>query len=123
MKRKITLLFLFLLIINWFINPLTVPNNKYLLYKDKKTEPSYFLHHKLYMQGGPYSEGFTVMRDWQRKYGCFDDRGKTVIPFQYDNMRRYNEGLCAVELNGKWGYINKQNEVVIPFIYDSGYLS
>ena len=28
------------------------------------------------------------------------------------------KGLANVELNNKWGFINKKGEVVIPFIYD-----
>lgn len=45
----------------------------------------------------------------------------------YDSLKSYSEGLAAVkELSsygeypahwGKWGYINKENEVVIPFKY------
>ena len=44
--------------------------------------------------------------------------GEVVIPFKYDNALNFSEGLAAVELNGKWGFINKSGKVVIPFKYD-----
>ena len=31
------------------------------------------------------------------------------------------EGLAAVKLNGKWGYIDEMGTEVIPFIYDMAY--
>ena len=45
--------------------------------------------------------------------------GEVVIPFKYDNALNFSEGLAAVELNGKWGFINKSGKEVIPLKYDS----
>lgn len=44
---------------------------------------------------------------------------KEVIPFIYDYLWNFSEGLASVELNGKWGFIDKTGKEVIPFIYDS----
>ena len=43
-----------------------------------------------------------------------------MIPFIYDNFYRYgfSEGLCGVEKDGKWGFIDKTGKEVVPFIYD-----
>ena len=41
-----------------------------------------------------------------------------VIAPQYDNADMFSNGLAPVEKNGKWGYINTDNETVIPFQYD-----
>ena len=30
----------------------------------------------------------------------------------------FQEGLGAIEKNGKWGFINKSGEMAIPFIYE-----
>jgi len=50
------------------------------------------------------------------------DRGilyyEDVIGLQYEDAQFFSEGLAAVKKNGKWGYIDKDNNVVIPFAYD-----
>ncbi|MCL2772366.1 MAG: WG repeat-containing protein [Oscillospiraceae bacterium] len=45
---------------------------------------------------------------------------KTLVEpsLAYDSMNPYGEGLICVSKNGKWGYIDKNGEVVIPLIYD-----
>jgi hypothetical protein len=40
-----------------------------------------------------------------------------VIPLMYDYVSDFSEGLAAVCLDERWGYINKDGEVVIPFQY------
>jgi len=37
---------------------------------------------------------------------------------KYDSVGDFSEGLAQVELNGKWGYVNKQGEEVVPVKYD-----
>ena len=44
--------------------------------------------------------------------------GDVVIPFKYDWVSDFMEGLAGVELNGKWGYINKSGKEVVPPKYD-----
>ena len=44
--------------------------------------------------------------------------GDVVIPFKYDWVSDFREGLAGVELNGKWGYINKSGKEVVPLKYD-----
>lgn len=44
--------------------------------------------------------------------------GRIVIEGQYDNAWVFSEGLAAVVKNGKIGFINARNEVVLPFQYD-----
>ena len=36
----------------------------------------------------------------------------------YEKINEFHEGVAPVKLNGKWGYINKEGETVIPFKYD-----
>ena len=62
------------------------------------------------------------------KYGVIDREGKEIIPTEYTNIWEQdlgNNGLIAVQKrigNGKkYGYINYENERVIPFRYDSAY--
>ena len=54
------------------------------------------------------------------KRGIFDVFGNEKVPVMYDMFcinYNYNDLIPAC-LNGKWGYINRDNEVIIPFIYD-----
>lgn len=41
-----------------------------------------------------------------------------VIAPQYEAAGLFDDGLAPVKQNGKWGYINTDNQVVIPFEYD-----
>ncbi len=73
-----------------------------------------------------------------KKYGAIDKTGKTVIPFIYDQLNPFQDGLAAANKgkilkrgskswqietvsNGKVGYINKTGKTVIPFDYDDGF--
>ena len=40
---------------------------------------------------------------------------------KYNNIFDFSEGLASVELNGKWGFINKTGKEVIPLKYDDAY--
>ena len=42
---------------------------------------------------------------------------ETITP-QYEDASAFINGLAAVKKDGKWGYINTDNEVVVPFQYD-----
>ena len=53
--------------------------------------------------------------------GYYDENLEPTSPFCFDNGKEYCEGLAAVCLNGKWGYINAKGEVVIDFQF--GYAS
>ena len=37
----------------------------------------------------------------------------------YEWLLPASEGLIAAKKNGKWGFINTSNEVIIPFQYDN----
>ena len=36
----------------------------------------------------------------------------------YEEVREFRQGLSAVKVKGKWGYVNEKNEMVIEPIYD-----
>ena len=56
-------------------------------------------------------------------YGGIDKTGKTVIPFEYQVLKNFHEGLAVAQKNGKYGVIDTNNNVIVPFEYDnlSGY--
>jgi len=41
-----------------------------------------------------------------------------TIPCIYDSAMDFSEGLAAVKLDGKWGYIDKNGNEVIKCVYD-----
>jgi len=41
-----------------------------------------------------------------------------IIPYAYEDADYFSEGLAAVKLDGKWGYIDTTGNEVIPFQYD-----
>ncbi len=56
------------------------------------------------------------------KYGFFSTEAlKEVIPCIYEESSFFKEGLCAVKLNGKWGYIDKKGATVIAFKFDKAW--
>lgn len=57
--------------------------------------------------------------NWEMSMGVMDYNGKIIIPLEYsDAYSVFNNGLVSLKNNGKSGYLNLDNEVVIPFIYD-----
>lgn len=46
-----------------------------------------------------------------------DKTGRELFKPQYDNLRDFNFGLAIANKKGKWGVIDQNNEIVIPFSY------
>ncbi|PKL49537.1 MAG: hypothetical protein CVV42_06020 [Candidatus Riflebacteria bacterium HGW-Riflebacteria-2] len=51
------------------------------------------------------------------KYGYLDEKGKMLIPLQFDQAREMKNGMAAVKKNSRWGFINAQGEQVFSFIF------
>lgn len=53
-------------------------------------------------------------------HGAINRDGKVIIPLIYDYaMVRFGDGLLPVMKDNKWGYIDENNKVVIPFQYEN----
>lgn len=52
------------------------------------------------------------------KFGLVDKNGNEVIAPQYEIAGKFFGGLWPVYKDKKWGFVNTQNEVVIPFKFD-----
>lgn len=49
------------------------------------------------------------------KWGAIDKTGKTIIPFKYESLRVFTEGLASFSRGGKFGFIDIYgNEVIKP---------
>lgn len=68
----------------------------------------------------PERDSLTVFCDKEGKRGYLNvNTGKVVIDGQYSHAWHFSEGLAAVVAdNGKVGFINYDNEMVIPAVYD-----
>ncbi len=48
------------------------------------------------------------------------ETGQILIPFNYMDMGDFSEGLISAQnLEGKWGYLDKNGKIIIPFIYEN----
>lgn len=54
----------------------------------------------------------------EHKYGYLDGKFKWAIEPVYEDAQGFSLGVAAVKINGKWGYINKKEKMVIPAKYD-----
>jgi len=52
-----------------------------------------------------------------KKYGFIDTSGVLVIPYLFEDVSSFSEGLAPASLNGKYGYINRKAEIVISMQY------
>lgn len=51
--------------------------------------------------------------DESSKYGAFSYDGKQIIPFEYDDMTDFHEGLALAKLGDRWFVINKEGKTGI----------
>jgi len=47
------------------------------------------------------------------KWGYADAKGNTAIPPEFDEARKFSEGLAAVRIGQKWGFIDDTGQTVI----------
>lgn len=77
-------------------------------------EPQYFE-----IEG--FSEGLAVVKkrkaDFGFLWGAVDASGNTVIPIEYDYLGALKEGLMNFEKDNKMGFLDKNNNIVIPAMY------
>jgi hypothetical protein len=72
-----------------------------------------------YDYGAYPSEGlFWVCKD--RKFGFLNSNDLSIaIPLEYEACGDFFQGVAAVKKNGKWGLIDKNNSIILPFKYDN----
>ena len=67
------------------------------------------------------SQSELIRKEKKGKWGFVKKEGKKekkVIDFQFDKVGYFKNGLCAVQKEEQWGYINETGQVVIPIMYD-----
>jgi len=66
-----------------------------------------------------YGQELRPVKGINKKWGFVDRTGKEVIPFMYEAVQEFSEGLAAVRLNKKWGFVDETGKEVIPFKYEA----
>ena len=98
----------------------SIGDQRFLIDKQgKKSEPNNDLLEQYY-----YHEGFVPIRRYD---GGYKDRNGNVIKIKIDDneddldagsLKPFSNGLAAVRINRKWGYVDKKGNVVIPPQFD-----
>lgn len=84
---------------------------------------------KGYVDVSDFQDGRASVTNQKEQLGFIDKKGKLVIPCQYQcadyeealNDQGFHNGLCAVEKDDKWGMIDINGKIVVPFIF-SGFI-
>ena len=90
------------------------------------------LFHAYVVDNGPDYPSEGLFRIKENKVGFADESGEIIIKPEYDDALPFSDGLAAVCFGcsfeadgeytlravGKWGFINKANERVVPLQYD-----
>ncbi|MDR7869759.1 MAG: WG repeat-containing protein [Tissierellaceae bacterium] len=58
------------------------------------------------------------VQDPNGKWGAIDINGKTVLPFTYENLRVFTEGVASFSRDGKYGFIDINGKEVIAPQFD-----
>lgn len=59
-----------------------------------------------------HSEGFFLIKK-DGLFGFLDEKGRLRIANRYDSARRFSESMAAINLIGKWGFIDKGEQLVV----------
>lgn len=79
-----------------------------------------------YEETGGFRMGRTMVRKGNR-YGIIDTTGRYVLPLEYESTTlrgdkyMYHDSLALVEKEGKFGYVDLEGQLVIPFWFDDAY--
>ena len=68
-----------------------------------------------------FDKDSTARASLNGKEGRINIKGEIVIPFEYDTCGDFCEGLAPVEKDGLYGFIDKNNKLVIPYKYKDVY--
>ena len=64
-----------------------------------------------------FSEGLCVVRDSAGKHAFIDTAGVALTEFKFQYARAFVGGRAKVQLDNKWGAIDKKGNVVVDFIH------
>jgi len=65
----------------------------------------------------PFSRDYVIAKK-NRLLGLIDECGTVNLPTKYYEIQAYSDDLFRVNLGGKWGVVDENDQVVIDFNYD-----
>ncbi|MEB8389484.1 WG repeat-containing protein, partial [Rhodobacteraceae bacterium KMM 6894] len=67
----------------------------------------------------PIDEEGMILGENNGKRGYINIVQDTLIPFKYEDLSVFSNGLAPAKLNGKYGFIDRKGKVIIPFEYET----
>jgi WG repeat protein len=64
-----------------------------------------------------FSEGFCVVRDSTGRHAFIDTSGTPLTEFKFQYARAFDGGKGKVQLDNKWGAIDKKGNVIVAFTH------
>lgn len=88
-----------------------------LMSKDGNLLTDFILQHTSFRLGYDF---FSATNRITGKEGIFNYQGEIIIPFEYDDIHPFNKEDIYIKFNknGKWGLMDRNNNTVIPAMYD-----
>ncbi|HEY9115116.1 MAG TPA: WG repeat-containing protein [Bacteroidales bacterium] len=72
-----------------------------------------------YSKAFHFQDGFALVRDKNKAYCLIEPDGKVIVTLVgCTDYHDSSEGLIGLKIEGKWGFLDKTGNEVIPFIYD-----
>lgn len=66
---------------------------------------------------GDFSDGMAIVQNSNSTFTFINEQGQVIGTNTWKSVSSFSNGMCAVFKDGKWGFINKQNQLVIPCQY------
>ena len=107
---------------NQGLAPVNLESDEYWTIMDNKgnimdnIKMSNFYVKDLYSKYQVFSDNSLLsMSNLDGKWGAVNKEGKTIVPFKYEKLNVFNEGVAGFRINGKFGFIDIYgNEVIKP---------
>lgn len=72
----------------------------------------------IYSITGNLSDNMYIVKDFNGKWGAYNNKGKLKVIPQFDKLSHFNNGVASFCIDGKWGYINKNGKIIINQKFD-----
>jgi hypothetical protein len=62
-----------------------------------------------------------IPKERMGKWGFVTPDGKVAVDFRFDGVHPFSEGLAAVQVGERWGFIDRSGRLVIPAEFEDGW--
>lgn len=89
-----------------------ITNYGYIDYQGNQVIPC--IYDRAFISGE--SDSFVLEKDG--KCGVINSKGVTLVPFKWDNIAYFSQGLAGVKMGNRCGFININGDIAIPIEYE-----